>query len=513
MATAVIQYWNSLSRYLSTDEELEQYLLIGVSEGLLKDFQFLPTLKRNRKRNWIPFFLRLAERVARGDVMNIYGKEYPYAKLAQAVQMGIDIMRNYGMEQGLNPNANLNELCSSYGVDFDIFLESLENDLFQKFLSGRELTSLDDTPINIQPIKRQSVETNEFIVPESDIEDNEENITESESDNEDLQNLNIEKDDEILKKLSKKIERMTQKEGIKKVTKSRTRNTREKLKAKRETKKKEKKKKDHEDEDLPKEIFIEKKKKEQEKVIEPDFILDEKTKRSFVELYCTQFIDRIYSDDKLFEQFVGRNSRLIKYHEPKMIYNTGPNRQINWAEEYARFCSNIKYPDGTPVNINNRKEGEIISMVFDNYEMYYMYVKNNWWYIIGLNTLENFIYTEFLRIFIEDNYFYKMLDSIDEEAERLGLKKGKISEKGEPIVLKGDEIEMPKYKDRDKRFVWLPSSLLPVRNNPLIRYQQSLYLLVCKLVGTQLQYREENGQVLCYFITEIPPECDALNPN
>ena len=514
-------FWNSLEKFCDTDEYLEQYLVIGISEGFLKDFSLLPTIKRKKGRDWIPFFFKLAQKTALKEVFNAsrFNRTYQYSVLGNAIEAGFELMRRYGLSRGLDNNfirnANLTEVCYSYGLDFDHFLDTIEIEFYQGAI-GRDipiLSDMDDTPIRINITRKESANMEEFAEPESDMESSEE--SEPESDTEKAKNLDIENDRGIMKKLEKSIRHLNKKSekkhGIDEFTKPKS--TKRNLKVEREDKKKAKR----ENGDLPKEVKVEKKEC-QKKLLEPDFVLTDEMKKDFIIKYCEN-LNIMYKSEKI-EDYPCIGNKVLKIHEPLLIFNTGPSGKINFEIEFKRFHKNITNSQGIVIPTEGVRIFKPSIIEYPEYFIVYIYVGNGWWYSADLTSLENAIYGDFVKKLINDEEFIKILEQLEQNEEllnKLYLKKGKTSSNGKPIVLDGPDVTIPVYKSRDKRFEWVSGidverygfTEFPI----FFRMGDKIYYIVRVMYNGKLVPIIEKGNALYYYLADVPPECDKRRSN
>lgn len=511
--------WNSLEKYCDTEEILEQYLVIGISEGFLNDFSLLPTIKRKKGRDWIPFFFKLAQKVLSKEIFNVprFNRTYQYSVLVNAIEAGFELMKRYGLNHGLDRdfirNANLTEVCYSYGPDFDYFLDAIEKEFYQRTIGGNVpvLSEMDDTPIGINITRKESTNMEEFVEPESDIESSEE--SDFESDTEKVENLDIENDRGIMKKLEKGIRHLNKKNErkLEKITKPK--NTKKNLKVKRE----EKKRTRQEEQDLPKEVKIEKKEC-QKKVLEPDFVLTDEMKTDFIIKYCEQ-LDRMYESKKQ-EDYPCIGKEVLKIHEPLLTFNTGPSGKINFEVEFKRFHKNVTDSQGMVIPTEGIRIFKPFIIEYPKYYIVYIYVGNGWWYSADLTNLENAIYGDFVKKLIDDEEFIKILEQLEQNEQllnKLDLKKGKISSNGTPIVLDGPDVTIPVYRSRDKRFEWVSS--IDVRQYGFTEFPiffrkgDKIYYIVRVMYNGKLIPIIEEGSALYYYLADVPPECDKRRSN
>ena len=507
-AADIMNLWNSLERYCGTDEFLEQYLVIGISEGFLYDFSLLPTIKRKKGRDWIPFFLKLAKKVLSNEIFDRFDKTYQYSVLVNAIQAGFELMKRYGLNHGLDrdfiTNANLTEVCHSYGSDFDYFLDEIENEFYQRAIGGNVpvLSEIDDTPIGINITRKESVNMEEFIEPESDIESGEE--SDFESITKKVENLDIENDSGIMKTIEKGIRHFNKKNEKKQEEITKPKNTK-------------KKRARQEEQDLPKEVKIEKKEC-QKKILEPDFVLTDEMKKNFIIKYCEQ-LNRMYESEKE-EYYPHIRENLFKLHEPQLTFNTGPSGKINFEIEFKRFHKNVTDNRGIVIPTEGVKIFKLFIIEYPEYYFPYIYVGNGWWYSAVLTNLEIAIYGDFVKRLMDVEFLIKILEELERNEQLLNhlhLKKGKTSRNGTPIVLDTFDVTTPDYMLRDKRFEWISSKVIRqyhFTEYPIFfRIDNKIYYIVTVMYNGKLIPIFQEECALYYYLADVPPECDERRSN
>ena len=485
--------WSSLGKYLRTNEFiLEQYLLIGFTRGYLKDYEMLPQLRRNLGADWLQTFLRIATKVANGEKIELYGIVFDYSVLIHEVQLGMELMKDFGIQNGFTFRDlhNLNEIYYYYITDeFENFLSDVMREIAIRALeeesriqihasnnyeiyTSNEIKSSINISMDEEP---EHMDEEEETVPETDNEDDDESDF--------LKDENIEK---LKKKLDKK-EKMSsknrirkmrkehpQKEEIKKRTKTVKREDEKREEKKEERKKKEKKEKK---EDTPKEVKKQEEPPRKEKEVEVEFVMDKKQAEKFLNDYCSS-LDTMYKTKKYF--MIGDEA--VRVHEPLAKYNKIRGMEAVFQDELDRFVENIKDGKGKVVDPRSMKRGDIFGI--------YMYVGGNWWYRINRSPLEDVILK--FQVWLKKVDSKQILEELSKEADKGTLPK-------EVKEFDGSEISDPLYEERDERFEWVPIKYAGDRKYITSNKGRDIYIRVPEVPVVR-------DQVLFYHLADLPLE-------